>query len=911
MKHRYLLFSVIVSLICMISSQSAHAVSQVASVTIARSSGGNTGCANSTYTFVAHPVNGGTTPSYSWFVNDTMVSGATTDTLVSYGLPSGQVAIYCIMTSSIGGIQGSPATSDTLPLTIYATPTVADSGGGSVCAGSAAIITLTPSGNGPFHGTFSNGSTFSGSGSIHISVSPATDTTYYVTSLSDAHCAAQAADLTDTISISVIPRPIAMISDSDTICRGGSTLIHFGFGHGSVWQFAFSDGSIIDTFTIASPTLDFPVSPLYTTRYHITSLWADGCSARSADISGTALVLVNPLPVAVIDPISAHSQCWKYNTFNFGGNRSYVPGGSISQWSWTFGSLHPDTSTLPATTIHFADSAANQTVTLWVTSNNGCTDSADIQISVRPMPHTDFTVSDTAICKGSTVNTVAIEDSNSTFKWHWGEGRDYTCQCPASSHTYTTINDKTLMLIVTNTAGCTDTASVNVEVHPTPKVLFLINDSIQCYRGNGFLFHDTSTISATQQYDDSIALYIWSYGDTSQVVNTGAYAGYVYPANKWYIYDVIDRVVTTFGCEDSALKHVKIYPTPTDTVTMVNYGDTICAGTRYQLHIGTDARTPSYRWSTNDTTMDLYRTAINTSNTSQHTTYVVTITDIGNDRCQNIDSVTITTFPVPKMPVISPDSGVSACQGSTLHFDVANIDSNVSYVWYISPAMPISGQSGPHCNVTFNDTITTGVTVVGTNIPWGCATWAYVPVRPIAATAPSVTIIEIPDATDSTLIALVIPDSNIRYQWGTDSDGLVPHYLTGAHTQDLLLNAGQSALSYWVIVTDTVSHCSTKTYFSAPVTTTSIHDLSGADIQVLVYPNPSSDIYYVKIATEHMQVWQIEVTDMQGRSVSYQQIQADTNTPCQINAASWTAGAYMLHITSASGDTKTIKLIKD
>jgi hypothetical protein len=213
--------------------------------------------------------------------------------------------------------------------------------------------------------------------------------------------------------------------------------------------------------------------------------------------------------------------------------------------------------------------------------------------------------------------------------------------------------------------------------------------------------------------------------------------------------------------------------------------------------------------------------------------------------------------------------------------------------------------------VTFNDTSTNGVTLVATNIPWGCATWAYVPVRPLAATAPLVTIVEIPDALDSTLIALVVPDSNIRYQWGTDSNGLVPHSIAGAHTQDLLLNAGQSALSYWVIVTDTMSHCTTKTYFSAPVTTTSIHDVTGADIQVLVYPNPTTDVYYVKIASTHTQLWQIEVTDTRGRSVSHQQIQTDGDTPGQVNAATWAAGAYLLHITSASGDTKTIKLIKD
>jgi hypothetical protein len=174
-----------------------------------------------------------------------------------------------------------------------------------------------------------------------------------------------------------------------------------------------------------------------------------------------------------------------------------------------------------------------------------------------------------------------------------------------------------------------------------------------------------------------------------------------------------------------------------------------------------------------------------------------------------------------------------------------------------------------------------------------------------------VTIVETRDLIDTTLIAIATPDSGLIYQWGYNSAGLTPNTISGATTQDLLLDTGQNSADYWVIVTDTNTHCSAKVFVNAPTTTTGIKDINGADARVTVYPNPSSDKFTLTIRSTTEQSWSIEITDINGKQILETQTNKEQNVEWQVNASKWSEGTYLLRVRSASGDTKVLKLIRE
>ncbi|MBK8674685.1 MAG: hypothetical protein IPN93_17350 [Bacteroidetes bacterium] len=105
-------------------------------------------CAGTNVTFTATPINGGT-PSYQWKLNGNNV-GTNSPTYSNNTLTNGNT-VTCIMTSSLSCVTGSPATSNTITMTVN--PIVAASvaiapTATNVCAGTNVTFTATPTNGG-------------------------------------------------------------------------------------------------------------------------------------------------------------------------------------------------------------------------------------------------------------------------------------------------------------------------------------------------------------------------------------------------------------------------------------------------------------------------------------------------------------------------------------------------------------------------------------------------------------------------------------------------------------------------------------------------------------------------------------------------------------------------------------------
>lgn len=83
-------------------------------------SGTNPVCIGQSVTFTATPSNGGTNPSYQWQVDGVNV-GTDSPTYTTSTLTNGQI-VTCILTSDLTGVQGNPATSNAITMTVSAIP---------------------------------------------------------------------------------------------------------------------------------------------------------------------------------------------------------------------------------------------------------------------------------------------------------------------------------------------------------------------------------------------------------------------------------------------------------------------------------------------------------------------------------------------------------------------------------------------------------------------------------------------------------------------------------------------------------------------------------------------------------------------------------------------------------------------
>jgi hypothetical protein len=111
----------------------------------------------------------------------------------------------------------------------------------------------------------------------------------------------------------VIPLPTATVSGSATICNGGSTTVSADLTGTGPWNVTWSDGN--QQIGIASSPATYSPSPSSTTTYTVTALTDANCTAQAGDLTGSAVVTVNPPPTIALgrNPVLS---CFCYSSTN-------------------------------------------------------------------------------------------------------------------------------------------------------------------------------------------------------------------------------------------------------------------------------------------------------------------------------------------------------------------------------------------------------------------------------------------------------------------------------------------------------------------------------------------------------------------------------------------------------------------
>ena len=214
------------------------------------------------------------------------------------------------------------------------------------------------------------------------------------------------------------------------------------------YQWSFGDGIFS---TEINPEHTYTADGNYDVQLTATTVEGECVGVLSQSIS------VHPQPTA---GFTAQNECHGDNvSFT---NTSLISRGNLT-YNWNFGDANTS-GTQDAQ--HQYASPGTYLVTLDITSDEGCTDRTQQDVTVHPLPIADFTARD--VCLGDItplMNISSISSGTMNFDWDFGDGSPIATTF-TPSHVYSTRGDYDITLTVTTDYNCTDQITQKVTVFP-------------------------------------------------------------------------------------------------------------------------------------------------------------------------------------------------------------------------------------------------------------------------------------------------------------------------------------------------------------------------------------------------------------------------------------------------------------
>ena len=422
---------------------------------------------------------------------------------------------------------------------------------------------ITPVGNGP-----------------SVTVTPVTNTFYVAEAVKCQDT------MRDTVYVTIGGGPIITNISPDpndtaighpTTCGGNDGFIKiFGMMPDSVYELRYrKDGVQVTPISIqANSQGSFNIGGLGAGTYDSIMVFDGPCFGNAVG----PIVLVDPPAVADFE-VDLHLGCTEDTIF--------LTNNSIQNTYnlWHFGDGNIDTSLNP---VYIYTIQGIYDLKL-VVSNGFCSDSLTIPVNTLHPLNADFSVDDDSSCTGQMLTfTNASVGIDPVYFWDFGDSTTSTLTNP--THTYTVPGVYEVMLIVTDTIPCSDTAWMTVKVDSIPYANFVTSDSALCEG-------QQVTLIADYLRDANTGIN-WDFGD-----------GYGMPDEPHvsHVYDTAGIYTVTFtatyaNCPDEVVtRDITITPFPT-----LNLGaDTTLCPNGEALLIGdlvnqfTSAR---WLWNTGDTT---------------------------------------------------------------------------------------------------------------------------------------------------------------------------------------------------------------------------------------------------------------------------------------------------------------------
>ena len=370
--------------------------------------------------------------------------------------------------------------------------------------------------------------------SASISVRPLITTTYTLEVTDAIGCSN-----TDSITITVNPIPLALISNPKPAC-GANTI-------------QFADGSSVSSGTIRTWFWDFgnglsSTSQNPSTFYNTTGnfnvsllIISDGECRDSVSVVQTVWASPNAS--------FTHTDECDGNPISFL-NSSGISDGTILSYYWDLG----DNFILTDSTffIHQYSTFGKYSTALYVTSVNGCVDSSKQEVNVYPYPQADFVFDFSCEDQPSLFSDATMIPQGILSSWYWTFGDDSISSEKNPNHTFSDPGYYSIEMFVTSDGGCKDSINRIIRVVPKPIVDFETE--------NACLGKLVNLTDHSQAVTGSIVQYQWEYGDGSSGTDQNPQHVYITPG----FFQISLTATTDSGCFTTLSRPnaVNIFPLP-------------------------------------------------------------------------------------------------------------------------------------------------------------------------------------------------------------------------------------------------------------------------------------------------------------------------------------------------------------
>ncbi len=374
-----------------------------------------------------------------------------------------------------------------------------------------------------------------GSTNYSIIVTPTITSNYSVQVSTSNGCSGNAA-----ITVSVFPQPTVNVTATSTnICSGGNTSL---------------SQSGLTNFTWTSSIGNYTTNPVVVTLTGTTTFTVFGTDANGCSGSNSISILVSNNPNITISTTS--------NTLCSTNNVTLTANGA-SSYTWSTGSFTSTSNPLVYNPIVTSPSVLNFSVT--GSSGPSCQGSSVLSLTAYPLPNISISANNN-ICVGSSA-TLAASGAN-TYTWTDGANIFNTpiiVVSPTSSVNYT--------ITGTNTFGCIDVQTYNLNVVPLPTISISAASNSVCA---GQIFTLSASGASGYNWYDGTNYYSGSVLTTSIAVNT--------------TYTVTGQQAS---CSDT--KTIQIIAVMAPTINVSASDNVLCNGGTVTLSAGGAA---SYTWTT-------------------------------------------------------------------------------------------------------------------------------------------------------------------------------------------------------------------------------------------------------------------------------------------------------------------------
>lgn len=313
----------------------------------------------------------------------------------------------------------------------------------------------------------------------------------------------------------------------------------------------------------------------------------------------------------------------------------------------------------------------------------GCSDTLVHQAVIYPNITAEFSSNVVEGCHPLTVDFTNLSEgatAMSAYLWDYGNGNTSNDSLPVHTHTFHNFShtqDTTyqVMLVAYNENACSDTAYVEITVHPRPMAFFSVPNVPACAP------HDVNVhnFSVGDIGNDEIS-YLWDMGDGDTLYHSGTHFthGYTQPPGAGPgIFTITLEVENVYQCSHSYSQQIIIYPEIIADFTTDNEGCHAHTTTFVNLTQGGDL----YHWDfgNGNSSQSIHpnETFLNYSHTESEV-FVVTLYSESHYGCTSQVTDSIIVRPLPKAEFDLAE--LAGCSPFTTEVENISIGDN-DYTW--------------------------------------------------------------------------------------------------------------------------------------------------------------------------------------------------------------------------------------